>query len=181
MKHSVVAQRYARALYDLLVHQKSEDLILAQLRAVSKILLDDPAFFNFFGSPLSTIENKTSALKAAIQSSNIHQDAQNFLFFLIEKNRFILLPEILAAVQDLADEAHGVCRGYVRSASALEPEERQALEDQLKKVVEKQVIMTYQVDPSLLGGLVAQIGSFTLDDSIVSHLNRLNDQINRSI
>ena len=57
--------------------------------------------------------------------------------------------------------------------------QRQQIEATVEKVLKKKVIMTYKVDPSVIGGLVAQAGSYTFDDSLNSHLQRLNDELKR--
>jgi F-type H+-transporting ATPase subunit delta len=69
----------------------------------------------------------------------------------------------------------------VRSATVLAPEERQRVEEFVGRATQKHVILTYKEDPTLLGGLVANVGSLTFDDSLSSHLKRINEQINRSV
>ena len=69
----------------------------------------------------------------------------------------------------------------VRSARqpSLAPEERQRLEKTIEGVLNKKVILTYKVDPSVIGGLIASVRSFTFDDSIDSHLKRMNEELKR--
>lgn len=181
MNPAIISSRYARALFEVLTEAGAENQAIEHLRKLTQIFEKDPEFFAFFQTPLISIEQKTKALEESIKNAEVHPLIVQFLALLVQNHRFHFLPTITTAVQSLVDQANGVCRGYVRSASQLDQAERQALEEQLKKVVEKQVVMAYQVDPSLLGGMVAQVGSYTLDDSILTHLNRLNDQIHRSI
>src|SRR4029077_20300117 len=97
------------------------------------------------------------------------------------KNRLGIFSEIVTAFEHITDEAHGVTRGTVRSATVLAPEERKRIETLVGRATKKQVILTYKEDPSLLGGLVAEVGSFTFDDSLHAHLKRINEQLNRSV
>src|SRR5262249_48841149 len=96
------------------------------------------------------------------------------------KNRLGVFKDIVGAYEQIADEAHGVMRGTVRSATVLAPEERKRIETLVSRATAKQVILTYKEDPSLLGGLVAEVGSYTFDDSLLSHLKRINEQLTRS-
>jgi F-type H+-transporting ATPase subunit delta len=92
-----------------------------------------------------------------------------------------LFHDIVTSYEVIADEAHGVTRGTVRSATVLGPEDRKRIEELVSKATKKQVILTYKEDPALVGGLVAEVGSFTFDDSITSHLKRINEQLTRSL
>ena len=69
----------------------------------------------------------------------------------------------------------------MRSATVLAPEERKQIETLVSRATKKQVILSYKEDPSLVGGLVAEVGSFTFDDSLISHLKRINEQLTRSV
>ena len=106
---------------------------------------------------------------------------KNFMLLLGMKNRLSLFADIVTSYQSIADEAHGVTRGVVRSATVLAPDERKRIEELVGRATKKQVILTYKEDPSLLGGLIAEVGSFTFDDSLSSHLTRINEQLNRSV
>jgi F-type H+-transporting ATPase subunit delta len=61
----------------------------------------------------------------------------------------------------------------------LGPEQRQLLETRISKVTGKKVILEYKTDESLLGGLVAEVGSLTFDDSLDTQLKLLNEELKR--
>ncbi len=70
-------------------------------------------------------------------------------------------------------------RGTVRSTTVLAPEERKRIEETVNRVTHKQPLLTYKEDPALLGGMVAEVGNYTFDDSLASHLRRMNEQLTR--
>jgi F-type H+-transporting ATPase subunit delta len=86
---------------------------------------------------------------------------------------------MVSAFETISDEDHGVTRGNVRSAATLSPESRQQIEDTVTKVTKKKVILNFTEDPKLLGGMVAQVGGWTFDDSLETHLTRMSEDLNR--
>jgi F-type H+-transporting ATPase subunit delta len=102
---------------------------------------------------------------------------KNFVFLLARKQRLDVFGDIVAVYQILADQKHGVVRGTVRSTTVLAPEERKRIEETVNRVTRKQSLLTYKEDSQLLGGMVAEVGSYTFDDSLASHLRRMNEQL----
>ena len=90
-----------------------------------------------------------------------------------------MFKEISNAFEAIIDEERGFVRGLVRSAEVLSPEARTRTEEAIKKVINKKIILSFVKDPNLLGGMVAQVGGWTFDDSLESHLIRLGEDLNR--
>ena len=122
---------------------------------------------------------KEVVLKKALEGQGLSEDTFNFILTLAQKGRVNLLPEIIGAFEGKNDEARGVIRGEVRSPQDLSQGERQEIEKVVSEALGKEVIFTYKVDSSLIGGLIAQVGSYTFDDTLTSHLRRLGDDLNR--
>jgi F-type H+-transporting ATPase subunit delta len=181
MKNMLLAARYARALYALAKEKNEQDAVHAQMRAVSEAFSSDAEISRFLESPVIRPAEKVKALAKLVESLNVPESLKNFILLLGKKNRLGIFKEIVHAFQLITDETHGVTRGVVTSAAVLDPAERKRIETLVGKATKKQVILTYKEDPSLLGGLVAEVGSFTFDDSLMSHLNRINEQLNRSV
>lgn len=181
MRNTILASRYARAMYNLAKEKNEQDAVFNQMRVVEEVFKGDKAVAEFILSPLVRPTDKVKGIEAALSKINVIESLRNFLLLLAQKNRLGIFSEIVTAFQTIADEAHGVTRGVVRSAAVLGPEERKRIEELVGKATKKQVILTYKEDPSLLGGLVAEVGSFTFDDSLTSHLNRINEQLTRSV
>lgn len=116
----------------------------------------------------------------ALKGSGVSAEVEAFLLLLARKNRLPIFPEVLEAYQHFTDEANGVTRGVVRSARVLSQEDRGRIEETVSRYTKKNVILTYKEDEDLLGGLVAEVGSYTFDDSLTAHLKRLNEELKRS-
>lgn len=179
MNISELAGRYSRALFELAVDHRTQDKVFSDLRALQTIFSTDDGIKNFFANPAVGAEDRTRVIDAALKDKGVSKEAYSLCLLLAQKNRLALFPEIVKTFEAVADAANGVCRGSVRSATMLGQAERQHIESTVEKVLRKKVIMTYAVDPSVIGGLVANVGSYTFDDSIASHLRRIGDELKR--
>ncbi|HMN66958.1 MAG TPA: ATP synthase F1 subunit delta [Bdellovibrionales bacterium] len=180
MKNPILATRYARALHALAKEKNEQDAVFSQMRVITQAFEADAEISDFVRSPLIRPLDKVKALEKLTASLNVPESLKSFLLLLARKNRLGIFTDIVTAYESISDEAHGVTRGTVRSATVLGPEDRQRIEELVSKATGKQVILTYKEDPALLGGLVAEVGSFTFDDSLTSHLKRINEQLTRS-
>lgn len=177
----LLATRYAKAIYTLAKDKNEQDAVFDQLRILSEALHMDKDVGQFLFSPVIRPAEKVAALEKVMATLAFSNALKNFVLLLGKKNRLGIFREILTAYQQITDDAHGVTRGTVRSATVLAPEERKRIETLVGRATKKQVILSYKEDPSLLGGLVAEVGSFTFDDSLISHLKRINEQLTRSV
>jgi F-type H+-transporting ATPase subunit delta len=179
MKLSLLSQRYAKAIYEVTVENRTQDRVIEELRALDALFSKDKPVWDFLTSPLVTGVERVGVLEKALENQGLSKDTTDLLFLLAKKDRMALFPEIVLAYEAQSDEANNVCRGTVKSATALGQAERQRIEDTVERVLNKKVIMTYKVDPTVIGGLVAQVGTYTFDDSIDSHLKRMNEELKR--
>lgn len=178
MKYAEVAARYAKALFALTKENGNQDDCYAQLKFLSEAIEQDSEIMNFLTSPLVPNENKEKIFNEGL-NGKFSGETKSFLLLLAKKGRVQLIPQIVLAFQDLIDEDNGVTRGTVRAAAPLAEQERKTLEEAVSRHTGKQVILTFKEDKTLIGGVVAQVGSYTFDDSITSHLTRLNEELNR--
>lgn len=179
MKVSQVAHRYAKAVYELAVESGHQDKVFDDLRALEQAFDKDKEIHEFLTNPLIEAATRAQALEKSFAGKNLSKEAHDLVLLLAKRERIAAFKEIVAAFEQHADAANKVCRGTVRSASVLDPEERKRIETTVEKVLNKKVIMTYKVDPEVIGGLIAQVGSYTFDDTIASHLRRMNDELKR--
>lgn len=179
MKSSELAKRYAKALYELSVENKTQETVIAQLRGLNDLFAKETSSFQFLVSPLVTAAERETVLTAALKDKGLAKEVVDVVMLVARNDRFALFPDLVSAFEAEADRANNVCRGTVRSATTLGQAERQRVEETVEHVLKKKVIMTYKIDPTVIGGLVAQVGSYTFDDSIDSHLKRMNEELKR--
>jgi F-type H+-transporting ATPase subunit delta len=97
----------------------------------------------------------------------------------VNKGRLQHISDILTSFEEIVDSQNGIIRGSVRSAVKLDQDARQNIEKVVSHFVKKKVILTYSEDVSLVGGVVAQVGGWTFEDTLDSHLRRLKEDLNR--
>lgn len=173
-----VAMRYARALYELAVAGNKTDLVLSELRVLSAAIQSEPELQDFLSSPVVAPAKKIAALEASLKGK-VSEEILGTLRLMADKSRLELFVELMHSFELIYDEANGVIRGQVKSAAVISSEERKKIEETVKQVVKKNVIMTYSEDETLLGGMVARVAGWTFDDSLKTHLNKLKEELNR--
>lgn len=179
MRFTQVAARYAKALFELAKEAGEQDRVFSELRQISTLLEREQQITEFLLSPVVKSEEKVISLSKAIAHDSISEVTRNFILLLAKKNRLALFAEITHAFQTHSDAAHGVVRGQVRSATVLAPEQRTQLEGIVGKVTKKQAILSYKEEPTIIGGLIAEVGTYTFDDTLSSHLRRVKEELNR--
>lgn len=172
MIHTSIARRYARALFEIAGADFAR--IGEQLAMMASALLDDPALARFFQDPTVPKERRRALVEELITKGGFEEVVGNFIRLLDDKGRLAELQVISAAYSELVDQQAGKIRAEVRSAAALPKELADQLEESLSKATQKKVEITSSVDPSLLGGVVAQVGNFVYDGSLRTQLERMH-------
>jgi F-type H+-transporting ATPase subunit delta len=176
---SEVSHRYAAALFSLAKGAADHELYLASIKQLSQELMKDKLVHEFIVSPLVRSEQKEEALRGALENKGLDQNIVNFVLLLARKGRLAILPEIASAYETQVDEFSHVQRGVVRSAAAPSEKQKQELQRIIESYTKGKVVLNYQEDPQLLGGLMAQVGSLTFDDSLTAHLRNIKDELSR--
>ena len=103
--------------------------------------------------------------------------ARNFLFVLIDHRRISLLGEILHSFELIVDERLGFARAEVSSPRELTESQRGAINAQLERLTGKRIRTRFAVDPALIGGVMARIGSTVYDGSVRGQLQTLGRRL----
>lgn len=175
-KVSQISKRYAKALFE---SAKNKEATLNELRAIVKLITDDKSIELFFESHQYADILKHDVLNKAIENKGLSQETMGFLLLMAKKGRLSHLRETLISYEGLVDAQNNVTRGTVKSAVKLDHDSRQKIESVVSHFVKKKVILTYSEDPKLVGGVVAQVGGWTFEDTLDSHLRRLKEDLNR--
>lgn len=181
MRVGTVASRYAKALFSLAEENKTAPQLFDEMRALQQALFADENLAEALSSRSMSGPERVQLLTKALAGQKISEPVLNLLLLMAEKGRLSLYPEVVEGFQTQLDSSMGVARGEVRAATPVSAEERNRLEKMIHQALGKKVILTYRQDPSVIGGLVASVGSYTFDDSVESHLRRLNEELKRRV
>jgi F-type H+-transporting ATPase subunit delta len=177
---SAVAYRYARALVDLVMDAgsplKPEEAV-EQLRAVEELISGSAELRTALLTPAIQTSRKRAIVGTLLERMSISQLIRNFTFVVINHRRVTIMGEIREAFEQVLDERVGVVRAQVSSAAPLDERRNAALETELSKLTGKRIRMQFVVDPALIGGVVARIGSTLYDGSIRGQFQELRRKL----
>ena len=169
-----VAGRYASALLETANEQGQLAAIEADIDTVQGALAESDDLRRMVRSPVFSAEDQAKALDALLGRIGVNPLTLNFFKVLARNRRLFAAEDIIRAFKALAAEARGEVQAEVTSAVALNDSQLDALKEQLKNSVGKDVQLEATVDPSLLGGLIVKIGSRMIDSSLKTKLATLN-------
>lgn len=176
MREESVARRYAAALFAQA--QKYDALTLAQgdLKSVAQTLESAGDLRATLAQPLVTQQRKKNIL-ADTFASQVSAATLAFLNLLVDKRRITLLGDVAAEFEQMVRQARNVASAQATSAVPLTAEQIASLERSLEARTGKDIELTTDVDPSLIGGILVRIGDTVLDGSVRGNLERLREQL----
>jgi F-type H+-transporting ATPase subunit delta len=170
-----IAQVYARALFQVATERDSLDEIRDQLGVFADAMHDNRQFAVFFFSPYFSVPEKKQGLERAVKDPN--PEFENFLEALIERHRMPAIFRIRAEFDSLWDEERKLLPVKVTSAVKLDDETVKGIGDRIGSQVDRQIELSSEVDPDILGGIVLRVGNLILDASIKNRLEQLRQQV----
>jgi F-type H+-transporting ATPase subunit delta len=173
---SVASSRYAKALLDVLYPARAESGH-DQLKTFLSVLSEQEDARLVFENPTLSVDTRKSLLAKIGDALSLDAPIRNFLALLIDRNRLDLLEEIIGTYETLLDEKLGVVRARVTTAIELDANQREQVSARLHALTGKKVRMETFVDPSLIGGLVAQVGSTIYDGSVRQQLQTFRNSL----
>ncbi len=172
---SVVHRVYARALYDAAKGRDRLGPVQEELEDFLAMLREVPELRAVLRNPQLDPRAKASAVEALVGGGE--ELVANFLRLLAEKGRAGEVEEIAREFERLVADEQGQLTVELTTAYELSDEEAQAIVAQIEQASGRRVEATRSVDPSLIGGLVLQAGSFRVDASVRGRLNKLRQEL----
>ncbi len=178
---STIAKRYARAFFDIAAEENRYEEYYGELLKFSSIVEESGDLKDFLDNPIFDNDDKKAVVKTVLDKISLSGIAANFLNLLADKQRINALPEIVQCYREMMDEALKKVRVQVKTAFPLSVELSDGLAKSLENLTGKQVEMTIEEDPSLLGGVVVKVGDTLYDGSIKSQLNKIRNLLGEEV
>jgi F-type H+-transporting ATPase subunit delta len=180
MTNRTAAARYARALFDVALQERVDpDRVDEELASFVDLFTQYPQLERTLLNPVVPVARKRAAMVELTSRPGVSPIVAKLLVLLASRDRLVLLPELLASYRDRLLDYRKIVRAEVTTAAPLAPEKVKAIEDVLVRTAGRGVTIRTRVDPSILGGLVARIGSTVYDGSITRRLERMKEQLAR--
>jgi F-type H+-transporting ATPase subunit delta len=174
---TVVANRYARALADVLGPQGDFRGALTELEDFGAAYRQSVELRELCDSPAIELAQKLNVLKTIAGKMALSHVTVNFLQVLMSHYRFPMLEEVIQAFRNVAYVRMGIVRVRISSASQLSTDQQQVLQTRFNELTHMRSELDFRLNPELIGGVVAQIGSTVYDGSIRGSLERIKERL----
>jgi F-type H+-transporting ATPase subunit delta len=172
------ATRYARALLDVAVKEKQDPAAIeGQLAEFADIFKQHPAFEKVLLNPAIPAPRKRAAIAVLVGRVKLAPALGKLMVLLAERDRLVLLPDLLASYRERLLDYQKVVRAEVTTAAPLPADRAKTIGRSLERVTGRSVTIATRVDPAIIGGVVARIGSTVYDGSVANQLQRIKQKL----
>ena len=177
MANRASARRYARALFDVVTKSGDVDAALVQLKALGAAFTGHPDLHRALTSPGVPLGVKQSVMRDVLALQPVSKVVARLLTLVVENDDIDEIDAIVQAFEQRVLDLHHVVRAEITSAVPLPADKVQAIEASLATAAGGRVVVTPRVDPAILGGVVAKLGSRVYDGSVARHLARIRARL----
>ena len=167
------SHQYADALADIALAQGAAEPAVKQLADFAAAYAESAELRTFLASPAVTLEDKHGVIEKLVARLGASKIIRNFLFLIADNRRTQILPEIVAAFQQVVRQRQGLAEAEISSAVEMSAAQKAELAKTLERLTGKTIEPKYSLDPALLGGAVVRIGDTIYDGSLRSRLNEM--------
>ena len=167
------SKSYALALYQLAKESSELEKVENEMNSLKKLLIDSSDFREMISNPTIQKEEKKNIISAITQNNNFSKTGKKFLGFLTIKNRLFFLNQIIESFLNFLSNAKGELKAKLLSAKKLSKMDIEKIEKELSSDFNSPIKIDYKHEPSLIGGLIIQVGSVMVDNSIKNKLRQL--------
>jgi F-type H+-transporting ATPase subunit delta len=170
---SGIAGRYALAIFELALEGNLVEAVSRDFAAIKAMIADSPDLARFVRAPVFSREDQKKGMAAILEKMGAEKLTLRFVLLLASKRRLFVLIDAIKAFEDLVARQHGEIEAQVAAARPLAEHEIAELKQALKARLGREPRLETRVDPTLLGGLVVQVGSRMIDSSLRTKLNAI--------
>jgi F-type H+-transporting ATPase subunit delta len=172
-----IGRRYAKALFSLAVDQNRVEPWSDALRALKSAVDGSSDLRDVLQNPVYSKEQRRAVAEKLAAALKLDAEPSSLLFLLADRNRLSYLDAIVEHFGELADAKLGRLRARVTTATAIDAASLKAIADRLGAATKATVLVEHAVEPAIVGGVVAQIGSTVYDGSLRTQLEQLKTSL----
>jgi F-type H+-transporting ATPase subunit delta len=175
-KHGEI-MRHARTLLDIAQRHGAADRVDGDLVALASSMGSDPDVARVFAGGGMSPARKIDLVRGLAASASLSPVVGRLLEILAERDELDILPALTAAYHARFLDRCNIVPAEVTTAVALAPPQADALARRLGELTGKQIQLDTRVDPSIIGGVVARVGSTVYDGSVTGQLARMRHKL----
>jgi F-type H+-transporting ATPase subunit delta len=173
-----MAGRYGHALFALAKEQNAVARVADELTTFAAMLAESADLRYLVKSPVLPADVQVKALSAVLDWAKLGGITANFLKLVASKRRLFAVADMIKAYLALADREKGVTRARVTAAEPLSDGHLATLKAALQEVAGgKSVDLAVKLDPSIIGGIIVQLGSRMIDSSLKTKLETIRTRM----
>lgn len=177
MSLQTVARRYASALADVVIERKEEREVQQEIDQWASMIEANPELKEVFANPTIPYDQKRKVLEELISRTRVRPTTASFLRVLLRNQRLSQLRDVTERFAQVLDERGGVVSASVTTAKPIPEDMKNQVRETLMAATGRTVRVTFNTDETIIGGLVARIGSTIFDGSVQNRLQRLSDEL----
>ena len=188
MANQSLTRRYARAILEIGLEESTDNaaqIFLHNLKSFAVVLLEkDESGVSLLQeallNPALTQNDKMAVLETILSKIPLHNHVKNFIRILLEKNRMVLYHDIVSTYQGLLDQHQGIIRATVTTVNEISVEEKAEIRITLAKdaqISTEKLLVEYQTDAEIIGGVIAQVGNKVYDASVKTKLKNMEQSL----
>ena len=173
---SILAKRYAKALF----RQARQEGVLEQIPSELKSILDimkSTDLAEFLSSPKIAYSSKQKILDNI--GASVSSLLRRFLDMLLKRGRIREIYNIYNELLEMEDEMRGIERAIVTTATPLDEEQVEKLRRELKRLMNKEIILKPKIKPEIIGGVIVEMGDYLIDGSMIKEIRDIRDRLRR--
>ncbi len=175
---SNLSNSYSDALFEIAMEENIEREILQQSAVLLAAMDENPGFEKLLRAPTVTKDEKEK-LVDGIFADKLNRNLLNYLKVMIARGDSLRLRESLVNYEKLYNGHFGIEKAVAVTAVPMSPALQDKLREKLEKITGKKILLTNTVDESCIGGVILQLESMQIDDSIAQKLNTLKNQLKK--
>jgi F-type H+-transporting ATPase subunit delta len=177
MSNQASANRYAKALLDVALKEADPVSVEKDLAAFADLFAQHEELRRSLTNPVVPVQAKRAVIDELISRLQPSPPPAKLMRLLADRDRLELLPDLMSAYRQRLMDHQNVVRAEVVSTIPLTQERAAALQKQLSAVTGRTVNLETRVDPAIVGGLVARVGTVVYDGSIATQLAKMKERL----
>ena len=169
-----ISNRYSRALLLSVKNEKDIDIIYKNFKNFVDLIKNNTELEKVFCSPLIKLSKKINCIKLICNKTNYQKIFINFLLTLTNHGKLPVVSSIFEKFNETLNEKQGILKVKITTSDILDKKLEIDLKNKLSKHLNSKIELNKVVNPEIIGGIIIQIKSLMIDQSIRSKLSNFN-------
>ena len=173
------AARYAKALFDVALKESDPAQVERDLAAFANLMSSNAELHGALTNPGVPVAGKRAIAETLATRLKAASPVRKLLLLLADRDRLAVVPDLLEVYRERLREHEQIVRAEITTAAPLSPDRAAQLQQRLAQATGRRVDITTNVDPAIIGGIVARIGSTVYDGSVATQLSKIRENLRR--